>query len=53
MRKMATVRKIDDIQPIENADAIEKAVVGGWNVVVKKNEYQQGILQFTVRLIAG
>ena len=35
MRKMATVRKIDDIQQIENADAIEKAVVGGWNVVVK------------------
>ena len=42
MRKMATVRKIDDIQPIENADAIEKAVVGGWNVVVKKGEYQAG-----------
>ena len=42
MRKMATVRKIDDIQPIENADAIEKAVVGGWNVVVKKNEYRAG-----------
>ena len=42
MRKMATVRKIDDIQPIENADAIEKAVVGGWNVVVKKCEYQAG-----------
>lgn len=42
MRKMATVRKIDDIQQIENADAIEKAVVGGWNVVVKKGEYEAG-----------
>ena len=38
MRKMVTVRKIDDVQPIENADAIEKAVVGGWDVVVKKLE---------------
>ena len=36
MRKLATVRIIDDIQPIEGADAIECAVVGGWKVVVKK-----------------
>lgn len=42
MRKLATVRKIDDIQPIPDADAIEVAVVGGWNVVVKKGEYSVG-----------
>jgi len=42
MRKMATVRKIDDIRPIENADAIEVAVVGGWKVVVKKGEFNVG-----------
>lgn len=41
MCKMATVRKIDAIQPIENADAIEKAVVGRWNVVVKKKYKQE------------
>jgi RNA ligase (TIGR02306 family) len=42
MRKMATVRRIDDIRPIPNADAIECAVVGGWTVVVKKGEYSTG-----------
>ena len=44
MRKMATVRKIDDIRPIPDADAIECAVVGGWTVVVKKGEYKPGDL---------
>lgn len=44
MRKMATIRKIDDIRPIENADAIEVAVVGGWKVVVKKGEFKVGDL---------
>jgi len=39
MRKMATIRKIDEIRPIEGADAIEAAVVGGWVVVVKKGEF--------------
>lgn len=42
MRKMATIRKIDDIGPIPGADAIEVATVGGWKVVVKKGEYQPG-----------
>lgn len=44
MRKMATIRKIDDINPIEGADAIEVATVGGWKVVVKKGEYKAGDL---------
>ncbi len=44
MRKMATIRKIDDIGPIPGADAIEVATVGGWKVVVKKGEYQPGDL---------
>lgn len=35
MRKLATIRKIDSIRPIPNADAIECAVVGGWTVVIK------------------
>ena len=39
MRKLATIRKIDSLLPIEGADAIECAVVGGWKVVVKKGEY--------------
>ena len=36
---MAYIVKIDNITPIENADAIEVARVGGWKVVVKKGEY--------------
>lgn len=42
MRKMATIRKIDAIGPIEGADAIEVATVGGWKVVVKKGEFAVG-----------
>ena len=44
MRKLATIRKIEDIRPIEGADAIECAVVGGWTVVVKKGEFAVGEL---------
>lgn len=44
MRKMATIRKIDELRPIPGADAIECAVVGGWTVVVKKGEFQSGDL---------
>lgn len=44
MRKLATVRRVDDIRPIENAEAIEVAVFGGWKVVVKKNEYKKNDL---------
>jgi RNA ligase (TIGR02306 family) len=36
-RKLATIRKITDIRPIEGADKIEMATVGGWNVVVAKD----------------
>ena len=37
MRKLASVKRIDSIEPIEGADAIELAIVGGWKVVVAKN----------------
>lgn len=44
MRKLASIRRIADIQPIEGADAIVVAVVDGWKVVVKKDEFQVGDL---------
>jgi RNA ligase (TIGR02306 family) len=37
LRKLATIRVISDIRPIEGADMIEIATVGGWNIVVAKN----------------
>ena len=42
MRKMATIRVIDALNPIEGADAIECATIGGWKVVVKKGEFNVG-----------
>lgn len=36
-RKMATIRKIDDIQPIEGADLIHAVKIGGWTVVAQKS----------------
>jgi RNA ligase (TIGR02306 family) len=36
-RKLASIRIINDIQPIEGADMIELAIVDGWKVVVAKN----------------
>ena len=40
MRKLATIRRIAEIRPIENADAIEHVRVDGWWVVGKKGEFQ-------------
>lgn len=44
MRKLATVRKIDELTPIEGADKIEVATVGGWKVVAQKGLYNVGDL---------
>ena len=41
-RKLATVRKVNEIKPIENADMIELAIVDGWQCVVKKGEFKPG-----------
>lgn len=43
-RVMARVVRIDAINPIEGADQIEVAQIGGWKVVVKKGEYTAGSL---------
>lgn len=39
---MASVQRIQGIHPIEDADAIEVAKVNGWNVVVKRGEFNPG-----------
>lgn len=43
-RKLATIEVIKDLQPIEDADAIEVATIRGWKVVVKKGEFKIGDL---------
>ena len=42
MRKLASIQKIKALKPIEGADAIEKATVLGWQLVVKKGEFNVG-----------
>lgn len=43
-RKLASIRKVKELLPIEGADMIEIAVVDGWKVVTKKGEYKPGDL---------
>ena len=43
-RQLATIKRIDNIEPIEGADLIQVATLGGWKVVVKKDEYKIGDL---------
>jgi RNA ligase (TIGR02306 family) len=43
-RKLASIRKISNISPIEGADKIVVATVGGWKVVTGVNEFKVGDL---------
>jgi RNA ligase (TIGR02306 family) len=42
MRKLASIRTIKEIRPHTNADSLELAIVDGWQVVVKKDEFKVG-----------
>jgi hypothetical protein len=44
MRNLATIQAISNLEPILGADAIEKATVLGWELVVKKGEFKVGDL---------
>ena len=52
MRKLATIRRIAEIRPIENADAIEHVRVDGWWVVAKKGEFQVNDLAVYIEIDA-
>lgn len=41
MRRLASIQKIWKIEPIEGADKIETAFVLGWQVVVRKGQFQK------------
>ena len=42
MRKLASIQKVVDVQPIEGADSIEVATVLGWHCVIKKGDLKAG-----------
>lgn len=44
MRQLASIQRIKNLESIENADAILKATVLGWQLVVRKDEFQIGDL---------
>ena len=44
MRKLATIRRIEEVKPIEGADLIQAYRVDGWWLVDKKGAYQVGDL---------
>jgi RNA ligase (TIGR02306 family) len=44
MRKLASIQRIKALDPITGADAIERATVLGWQLVVKKGEFKVGEL---------
>ncbi len=52
MRQLASIQKIKKIEPILGADAIVKATVLGWQLVVKKGEYNEGDLCVYVEIDA-
>lgn len=41
-RKLVTLKNIDSITPIPDADAIEAVHIGGWTAVVRKGEFYEG-----------
>ena len=43
-RELAYVVKVDDIRPIAGRDRVECAVVGGWTIMVRKDQFKPGDL---------
>lgn len=41
-RELAYVVTVDKILPIEGADRVEQAVVGGWHIMVRKGQFEPG-----------
>lgn len=50
MRKIVQIKTIDEIIPIENADRIEIAKIGGWKSIVGKGDFKVGdkVLYFEI-----
>ena len=46
MRKLASIQKVVSVEPIKDADKIEKITVLGWELVAKKGETGSLTLNF-------
>ena len=44
MRKLASIQKVSQIEPIENYDRIELATILGWTIIVQKGDFKAGDL---------
>ncbi|MBQ7171918.1 MAG: hypothetical protein IJR89_06555 [Clostridia bacterium] len=42
MRQLASIKTVSNLLPIEGRDRIELAVIDGWSVIVKKDEFKIG-----------
>ena len=42
MRKLASIRTVESVHPIEGADRIEMVRIDGWQVVSQKGNFQAG-----------
>lgn len=49
-RELAYIVAIDEIKPIPNYDRVEHARVGGWWVIVKKDQFQVGDLAIYIEV---
>lgn len=49
-RKLATVKRIDSVSKIENADRLSLYHVGGWQIVGQKDAYKAGDLAVMVEI---
>ena len=43
-RELCYVVKIDSIEPIEGKDMVEAAIVKGWKIMVRKDQFKPGDL---------
>jgi len=44
MRKLASIQEVLDVQPIQDADKIERLKVLGWDLVARKGDFKKGDL---------
>ena len=42
MRKLASIKTISELHPIKDKDRIELALIDGWQIIVKKEEFKIG-----------